>query len=78
MFERLIRPVFFPELPRRVLRRYEQATAVATGFVVKQPFESSLPALERHYRRDFGFDLEETCESFVESLVGSAMVAVEA
>jgi nucleoside-diphosphate-sugar epimerase len=74
MFERLIRPVFFPELPRRVLRRYEQATAVATGFVVKQPFESSLPELERHYRRDFAFDLKATCDSFIESLVGAAMV----
>jgi nucleoside-diphosphate-sugar epimerase len=78
MVDRLIRPVFFPELPKRIVRRYDQVTALATIVVTSQPFESSLPELEHHYGREFELDLDRTFERSIEFLLGTLAKPVEA
>jgi len=76
--DRLIRPVFFPELPKRVVRRYDQVTSLATVVVTPEPFESSLDELARHYGRRFELDLERLFERTLGMLVDSLRGAVPA
>jgi nucleoside-diphosphate-sugar epimerase len=78
MVDRLIRPVFFPELPKRIVRRYDQVTSIATIVVTPRPFESSLDELSRHYRREFDLDLDRTFESSMEYLLDKLAGPVEA
>lgn len=78
MVDRLIRPVFFPELPRRVVRRYDQVTSIATVVVTPRPFDSSLDELSRHYGREFDLDLDRTFESSMEYLLEKLARPVEA
>jgi nucleoside-diphosphate-sugar epimerase len=78
MVDRLVRPVFFPELPRRVVRRYDQVTSIATIVVTPHPFESSLDELSRHYGREFDLDLDRTFESSVEYLLETLARPVQA
>jgi len=78
MVDRLIRPVFFPELPRRMVRRYDQVTSIATIVVTPRPFDSSLADLSRRYAREFGLDLHRTFESVIEHLLDTLAGPVEA
>jgi nucleoside-diphosphate-sugar epimerase len=71
MVERLVRPVFFPELPKRVVRRYDQVVAMSKVVVPQHPFPSSLDDLERHYGRELSLDLERTFESSIGFLLDS-------
>lgn len=45
VFDRLIRPVFIPELPARMRTTIEQILELFVGFSVDRPFPSSLPGL---------------------------------
>jgi nucleoside-diphosphate-sugar epimerase len=47
MMERLIIPVFLPELPRRLRRRYEQLLVLAPLFFHEEPYPSDLRTLGR-------------------------------
>lgn len=78
MVDRLIRPVFFPELPRRMVRRYDQVTSIATLVVTQQPFDSSLTELSRHYGRVFDLDLDRTFENVIEHLLETLSAPVKA
>jgi hypothetical protein len=69
--DRLIRPVFFPELPKRIVRRYDQVASVSTVVVFPERFETSLPELRRHYGREFDLDLEQTLERTIGFLIES-------
>lgn len=66
MMERLIIPVFLPELPRRLRRRYEQLLVLAPLFFHEDPYPSDLRTLERTL--DTSFDLH---------LAGSLINALE-
>ena len=76
--DRLIRPVFFPELPRRLVRRYDQVTSIATIVVTPRAFDSSLDELRRHYCRDFDLALDQTFESSIEYLLATLAGPVQA
>jgi nucleoside-diphosphate-sugar epimerase len=78
MVDRLIRPVFFPELPKRIVRRYDQVTSIATVVVTPHPFESSLDELSLHYGRDFELDLDRTFRSSIGYLIDTLGRPVEA
>jgi nucleoside-diphosphate-sugar epimerase len=67
--DRLIRPVFFPELPKRIVRRYDQVASVSTVVVFPERFETTLPDLRRHYGREFNLDLEQTLERTIGYLI---------
>ena len=56
--ERLIIPVFLPELPRRLRRRYEQLLVLAPLFFHDEPYPSDLRRLERTLDRDHFMDAE--------------------
>jgi nucleoside-diphosphate-sugar epimerase len=47
--ERLIRPVFLPELPVRVQRRFEALLSLSPLVVMPRPLPSSLPSLREYY-----------------------------
>jgi nucleoside-diphosphate-sugar epimerase len=53
MVDRLLKPAFYPEMPRRLVRRFEQIDSIATVLLTPRPFESSLDALAAHYGRPF-------------------------
>jgi nucleoside-diphosphate-sugar epimerase len=76
--DRLVRPVFFPELPKRIVRRYDQVTAVSVVVVTREPFESSLPELRCLYGRELDLDLERTLEGMIVSLLEPEREAVGA
>ena len=58
MMERLVIPVFLPELPRRMRRRYEQLLVLAPLFFYDEPYPSDLRMLERTLRTSLDLDLE--------------------
>jgi nucleoside-diphosphate-sugar epimerase len=57
MMERLIIPVFLPELPRRLRRRYEQLLVLAPLFFHDDPYPSDLRTLERRLGTTFDLQL---------------------
>lgn len=57
MMERLIIPVFLPELPRRLRRRYEQLMVLAPLFFHEEPYPSDLRKLERALDMSVELDL---------------------
>jgi nucleoside-diphosphate-sugar epimerase len=58
MLDRLIRPVFFEELPKRVIRRFEQVMSLAPTFIAPGVIDSTIGDLEAHYGRSFAIDRE--------------------
>ena len=69
--ERLVRPVFFPELPKRVVRRYDQVAGFSTVVITHEPFESSVTELASHYGREWKLELERTLERTIGFLLES-------
>jgi nucleoside-diphosphate-sugar epimerase len=67
--DRLLRPVFFAELPRRTVRRFDQISGFSAALVSERPFPSSLAELERHYGREFPLELERTFRASTDFLV---------
>lgn len=65
MYERLVKPVFLEELPKRTRRRFEQVQALAPTILVPHTLPTSLPALRAHYGRSFPFDAEATLRASV-------------
>jgi nucleoside-diphosphate-sugar epimerase len=61
--ERLIRPVFLPELPVKVQRRFEALLSLAPLVIVPRPLASSLPALRARYGRAWHVDLDQVFRS---------------
>ncbi len=57
MMERLIVPVFLPELPKRLRRRYEQLLVLAPLFFHDDPYPSDLRTLERTLETSFDLQL---------------------
>lgn len=58
MMERLVIPVFLPELPRRMRRRYEQLLVLAPLFFHDEPYPSDLRTLEQTLGIGLDLDLE--------------------
>jgi nucleoside-diphosphate-sugar epimerase len=76
--DRLIRPVFFPELPKRIVRRYDQVSSLGTVVVTPERFDSSMDDLARHYGRSFDLALERTFERTIGALIDALPGAVPA
>jgi nucleoside-diphosphate-sugar epimerase len=70
--ERLIRPVFLPELPVKVRRRFEALLNLGPLVVVPRPLESSLPALRSHYGQTWEVDLHQVFRSSAAFVDGRA------
>lgn len=58
MYERLVKPVFLEELPKRTRKRFEKVQALSPTILVPHTLDSSLAALGAHYGRSFAFDAE--------------------
>lgn len=75
MLERLIRPVFFPALPRRTVRRFEQVMAFAPTVLVPGALPSSLPGLRAHYDLALPLDAGTALRASVAFLAGTGRPA---
>lgn len=71
MVDRLLRPVFFKELPKRLVRRFDQLTEVSGAVVSESRFETTIPELRGHYGRPFELELERTFRASTGYLLGT-------
>lgn len=66
MVDRLIRPVFLPQLPARMRRRFEQLMQLEPLFFTEDVFGSSVPEIERSSGRPFDLKLEQAYVAVVD------------
>jgi nucleoside-diphosphate-sugar epimerase len=78
MVERLIRPVFFPALPKKYARRYDQFIALRSILSTPVPFASTLSRLPRPDGGEWALELERTFERSVAFLLQSLTVPASA
>lgn len=71
MVDRLLKPVFYPEMPRRLVRRFEQIDSIATVLLTPRPFESSLESLAAYYGRPFDLMPDEVFHAAATAFVAS-------
>jgi nucleoside-diphosphate-sugar epimerase len=76
MYERLVKPVFLEELPKRTRRRFEKVQALTPTILVPHTLPSSLTALGEHYGRPFAFDAEATLRASARFLLGQTPAPV--
>jgi nucleoside-diphosphate-sugar epimerase len=76
MYERLVKPVFLDELPKRMRKRFEKVQALTPTILVPQTLPSSLAALGDHYGRPFGFDAEAALRASATFLLGETPAPV--
>jgi nucleoside-diphosphate-sugar epimerase len=69
MIERLLKPAFYDDMPRRYVRRFEQMDSIGTVLLTPRPFASTLDSLAKHYGRPLELDLEETFRVAVRELL---------
>jgi nucleoside-diphosphate-sugar epimerase len=69
MIERLMKPAFYDELPRRYVRRFEQMDSLGVVMLTPRPFESSLGELAAHYGEPLDPELDKTFGAAVRDLV---------
>jgi len=76
MYERLVKPVFMEELPKRTRKRFEKVQALTPTILVPQTLPSSLAALGEHYGRPFTFDAEAALRASARFLLDGAPAPV--
>lgn len=69
MIERLLKPAFYDDIPRRYVRRFEQMDSIATVLLTPHPFRSTLDSLAEHYGRTLDLDMSETFRAAVTELL---------
>ena len=78
MFERLIIPVFLPEVPKRIRRRWELLMVFAPLFFHDDPYPSDLRTLERTLGASLDLDLASSFINAVEYWRANQRTAVPA
>ena len=76
MYERLVKPVFLDELPKRMRKRFEKVQALTPTILVPHTLPSSLAALGDHYGRAFAFDAEAALRASARFLLGATPAPV--
>ncbi len=69
MIDRLLKPAFYDEMPRRYVRRFEQMDSLGVVMLTPRPFDSSLDLLAEHYGRSLELEVEKTFRVAVENMV---------
>lgn len=69
MIERLLKPAFYDDMPRRYVRRFEQMDSIGTVLLTPHPFASTLDSLAKHYGRPLELASEETFRVAVRELL---------
>lgn len=69
MIERLMKPAFYDEIPRRYVRRFEQMDSLGVVMLTPRPFASSLESLAEHYGQPLDAEPEKTFRAGVRELV---------
>jgi nucleoside-diphosphate-sugar epimerase len=76
MIERLLKPAFYDELPKRYVRRFEQMDRIGVVMLTPHPFPSSLERLAEFYGVPLELEVDKTLRAAVRDLVATKERAV--
>jgi nucleoside-diphosphate-sugar epimerase len=71
MFERLLKPGFYDELPSRYVRRFERMDSIGTVLLIPRPYPSTLDSLAQYYGQPLRLDLDETFRMAVKACLAT-------
>ena len=71
MIERLMKPAFYDELPKRYVRRFEQMDSLGVVMLTPRPFVSSVQRLAEHYGEPLDLEVDKTFRAAVRDVFGA-------
>jgi nucleoside-diphosphate-sugar epimerase len=74
--ERLLKPAFYDDLPKRYVRRFEQMDRIGVVMLTPRPFDSSLAQLTEFYDVPLELQVEKTLRDAVRDLVAAKAAPV--